>query len=94
MAVDAEEWPRHALWRGLLLNNFVQGMEAIMLRDTADIFQDYGIFHVHDSLILEVLRTQAESIKKWLQCEMERPPEWAPDLLLVAEPEIIERYGT
>lgn len=94
MAADADEWPRHGLWRGLLLENIVQACAAILLRDAIYSFQDECIFHVHDSLILEVPREQAESVKRELKREMETPAEWCADLLLVAEPEIMERYGT
>ena len=94
MAADGVEWPRHALWRGLFLNNVVQACEAILLRDALYSFQDDCIFHVHDSLVLEVLRERAETVKLELKRELETPAEWCADLLLVAEPEIIERYGT
>ncbi len=93
MAADADEWPRHALWRGLCLENQVQAGCAVMLRDIIDYFQDDCIFHVHDELILEVPRSKAEAVCRELQQEMETPPDWCSDLLLVAEPKIMERYG-
>lgn len=93
MAADADEWPRHALWRGLLLENIVQASCAVLLRDMIHIFQDYCIFHVHDELILEVARVLAETLREKLEQEMETPPEWCFDLLLVAKPKIMEVYG-
>jgi len=92
-AADADEWPRHSLWRGLLLENIVQASCAIMLREKVDIFQETCIFHVHDELILEVLKAQANAFVTALQTEMEKPSVWAPGLLLEAKPEIMLRYG-
>lgn len=90
---DATEWPRHTLWRGLLLENVVQACCAVMLRDKAYEFQDNCVFHVHDELILEVPEHSAEMWVKELQAAMEEPPVWCSDLPLTAEPEIMTRYG-
>ncbi len=92
-AADADEWPRHALWRGLLLENIVQASCALLLRDMAHLFQDTCVFHVHDEMILEVPKGDAEAVKIELQREMETPPQWCFNLLLAAEPNIMEVYG-
>ena len=88
-----EPWPRHALWRGLLLENVAQACCALLLRDVVYEFQDTCIFHVHDEVVLDVPDAEAASWAAELKEAMETPPEWAPDLPLVAIPEIMTRYG-
>lgn len=90
---DSSEWPRHGLWRGLLLENVVQASCAIMLRDTTWEFQDCAVFHVHDELILEVDKDQAEGYVSALQEAMETPPDWCEGLPLKAPAGIMTRYG-
>jgi DNA polymerase len=90
---DDDEWPRHSLWRGLLLENVVQACCAILLRDMVDCFQDDCVFHVHDELILEVIEAMAEQMAAELEQEMEIPPEWCSDLPLVAKPKTMTIYG-
>ena len=93
MASDADEWPRHALWRGLLLENIVQASCAILLRDLVHLFRDLCVFHVHDEIILETARELAEALVIELRREMETPPSWCADLLLSAQPVVMEVYG-
>ena len=90
--VGDKEWPRHSLWRGLLLENQAQANCCLMLRDVVYEMQDVCVFHVHDEVVLEVPEKHAEGWAKELQIAMETPPEWAPDLPLVAEPEILTRF--
>ena len=90
---DSSEWPRHGLWRGLLLENVVQASCAIMLRDITWEFQDCAVFHVHDELILEVDKDQAEGYVSALQEAMETPPDWCEGLPLKAPAGIMTRYG-
>ena len=95
-AADAKEWPRHALWRGLLLENLVQATCAIMLRDACVVLEDEGYdvaFHVHDEIILEVPFDQAEAAAAASQAAMEFAPVWAPKIPLVAKPVIMTRWG-
>jgi len=95
-AADAKEWPRHALWRGLLLENLVQASCAIMLRDCCVELEDAGFdvaFHVHDETILEVPIAKVKEAIEAAQEIMERAPVWAEDLPLVAIPEIMKRWG-
>jgi len=63
-----------------------------MLRDVVYETQEVCVFHVHDEVVLEVPEKYAEGWAKELQIAMETPPEWAPDLPLVAEPEILTRF--
>ena len=92
-SADSTEWPRHGLWRGLLLENVVQASCAILLRDATYAVQDVAVFHVHDELILEVDRSEAEDWKVKLKNLMEEPPEWCEGLPLKAPAQIMERYG-
>ena len=88
-----EEWPRHALWRGLLLENLVQSSCAIMLRNVVYQFQDNCIFHVHDEVVLEVPDNEADDWADELEQAMETSPNWAPDLPLKAPADLMTRYG-
>ncbi|PCJ39217.1 MAG: hypothetical protein COA71_14510 [SAR86 cluster bacterium] len=92
----AKEWTRHSLWRGLLLENIVQAIGAIMLRDCLYECQEEGlhaIFHVHDEIILEEPENEAEEKLVLLQEIMETAPDWLEGLPLVAEPKLMKRYG-
>lgn len=90
---DESEWPRHALWRGLLLENVVQASCAVMLRDLVLLFREECVFHVHDEVILEVPIEQASEFVRELKYEMEEAPPWCRDLPLFAEPVIMARFG-
>jgi len=90
---DDTEWPRHSLWRGLLLENVVQASCAILLRRIVAEFKEWCVFHVHDEVILEVVVKYAEAMKQKLREEMGRALNWCSDLPLVAEPVIMTRYG-
>lgn len=93
-AADADEWPRHGLWRGLLLENIVQAIETILLRRIVAEFQDVCIFHVHDEVVLEVSIALAEQVRARLAQEMVRILPWCEDLPLVVDgPHILTRYG-
>lgn len=93
MGQDDTEWPRHSLWRGLLLENIVQASCAILLRFLVDIFKEYCVFHAHDEIILEIPRDHAEQVRIILKREMETSLAWCRNLPLEAEPVIMERYG-
>jgi len=89
------QWPRHTLWRGLLLENLVQATCAELLRNTIRQCEKEKlnvIFHVHDEIILEVPKHKADNACKRLQDIMCTPPE-NMDIPLQAEPVIMTRYG-
>ena len=96
-AAEDKEWPRHGLWRGLVLENIVQANCAINLRECLyelEYFDELPVvFHVHDEIILEVPEDRAEHALKALTNVMNTPPDWAEDLPLIAEPQIMTRYG-
>jgi DNA polymerase len=54
---------------------------------------DDVVLHVHDEVVLEVPRPQAEARAEELMRVMCTPPDWAPGLPLNAEVKIMERYG-
>jgi DNA polymerase I-like protein with 3'-5' exonuclease and polymerase domains len=51
------------------------------------------IFHVHDELIVEVPKEQAETAKQKILAEMARSPKWAPNLPVEAEATTAEKYS-
>jgi DNA polymerase bacteriophage-type len=95
-AADAKEWARHGLWRGIFIENIAQGNCAQLLREKLIDCEDAGlpaIFHVHDEIVLEVPEEDAEAARLKLKEIMERTPHWLEGLPLVADPEIMYRYG-
>lgn len=95
-AADATEWPRHGLWRGLLLENVVQGACAAMLREKRMDLEEACIdiiFDVHDEFVAEVHEDDAELARDVMQEIMEEAPAWAEGLPLTAEPAIMKRWG-
>jgi len=91
-AADATEWPRARLWRGLACENITQAAANDVLRHTLRQMDDV-VLHVHDEVVLEVPRPQAEARAEELMRVMCTPPDWAPGLPLNAEVKIMERYG-
>lgn len=77
----------------VIVHNCVQASCAILLRDLVHLFRDLCIFHVHDEIILEIARELAEALVIELRREMETPPAWCADLLLSAQPVVMEVYG-
>ena len=93
---DVKEWTRHGLWRGIFIENVVQASCAKLLRDCIADCEEENlnvVFHVHDEIILEVDKDQAEAALKLLQEIMEYIPDWLEGLPLVAKPEIMLVYG-
>ena len=93
---DEKEWPRVALWPGLLAENVTQAFCAGILRHSLrELHADAApvVGHVHDEILLEVELSSAQIAKDELQRVMETPPTWAEGLPLKAEPVIMTRYG-
>jgi len=91
-----DEWPRMSLWGGFLAENCTQATAASLLREVlADLNEDEFpvVGHVHDEVILEVLDSEVDQYKVWLQEAMELAPEWANGLPLNAAPVVMNRYG-
>jgi DNA polymerase len=89
---DAKEWPRGALYGGLLAENVTQATAAAILRESVRILPDV-IAHVHDEIILEVPTRYADRDMLELTRIMNTPPQWADGLPLAVEASIMQRYG-
>ena len=93
---DAKEWPRGALYGGLMFENIVQGTAASVLRwalRELDYEQVPVILHVHDEPVAEVATSEAEEILGLMLEIMEDGPGWAEGLPLKAEGKVMQRYG-
>lgn len=91
------EWPRTALFGGLLAENITQGIAACLLRGALREAKELGlpvVLHTHDEIVCEVedIRDKPRHVADSLQRIMETPPAWADGLPLAAEPEIKGRY--
>jgi DNA polymerase len=91
-AADAEEWPRHTLYSGILAENSCQAVAANILKASLRELDDV-VAHVHDEIVLEVPEDEADEAAEDLQIVMETPPDWAEGLPLKAVPVIMKRYG-
>ena len=91
-AADAKEWPRARLWKGLAAENICQAAAADVLRHTLRHF-DCVVLHVHDEVVLEAPRGDAERMAESLKQIMCTPPAWASGLPLNAELTIMDKYG-
>lgn len=88
---DDKEWPRETLYGGRLAGHVTQGTAAALLRELISQVDDC-IGHVHDEVILEVAREEAEERRAALEDIMNTSPKWATGLVLNATPEIATRY--
>ena len=50
------------------------------------------ILHVHDEVVIEVKKEDAEETLAKVIATMQTPPTWIPDIPLDAEGKILERY--
>ena len=89
-AVDAQEWPRARLWRGLACENITQAAANDVLRYALRQL-DGVVLHVHDEIVIET--DQPEKVKDELRKVMCTPPPWAQGLPLDAEINTMTRYG-
>ena len=91
-AVDAREWPRARLWRGLACENVTQAAANDVLRFALRAVEPLGvILHVHDEIVIET--DQPEQVTEQLRKAMCTPPPWAQGLPLNAEISTMARYG-
>ncbi len=94
--VDAKEWPRARLWKGLACENITQAIANDLLRHSMRICEMEGlaiVLTVHDEIVLECLTEQAEKITARLVEIMCAPPEWAKGIPLNVEASTMQRYG-
>ena len=95
-AADAKEWPRARLWRGLACENITQAIANDLLRHALRRLDTMGlevVLTVHDEIVLEVEKDQADWAAEQLVKVMCEPPDWCVGLPLNAEVAIMERYG-
>jgi len=91
-AVDAREWPRARLWRGLACENITQAAANDVLRYALRAVEPLGvILHVHDEIVIET--DQPETVTEQLRKVMCTAPPWAQGLPLDAEIQTMARYG-
>jgi len=88
-SVDAKEWPRGRLWKGLACENITQATANDLLRHALRQLDDV-VLHVHDEIVLETSDPHAAENFKKVMCT---PPAWASDLPLNAGVKVMERYG-
>jgi DNA polymerase len=93
---DEKDWPRIALWPGLLAENVTQAFCAGILRHSLrrSAYENHPVVgHVHDEIILEVDVDEQDIYLRLLKSTMEDTPSWAKGLPLKAEPVAMTRYG-
>ena len=77
------------IWTGEFVNNFVQGLEAAMLRNVLRVLEDRGfptvVASTHDEVIVEVPKTQVQEASDILQSVMCFEEEWLAGLPIAAD---------
>jgi len=91
-AVDAKEWPRARLWKGLACENITQAIANDILRHSLRQLEPLGVvLHVHDEIVIET--GDPNMVAARMKEVMAVPPPWAAGLPLAAEVSVMERYG-
>ncbi len=91
-AVDAREWPRARLWRGLACENITQAAANDVLRCALRQVESLGVvLHIHDEIVIET--DQPETVTEQLRKAMCTSPAWAQGLPLDVEIHTMARYG-
>ncbi len=91
-AADAKEWPRARLWRGLACENVVQATAHDLLRFALRQIPE-AVGHVHDEIVVECPKDQAELVAQRVHQIMCTAPDWATGLPLAAEGVTTTRYS-
>ena len=89
-AVDAKEWPRARLWKGLACENITQAVANDLLRYSLRQLDDV-ILHIHDEIVVET--NQPEAMIKRMEEVMCTAPDWAKGIPLGVEIHAMQRYG-
>ncbi len=95
-AADAKEWPRARLWRGLACENVVQATAHDLLRVACRQLDKERIevtATVHDEIVVECPKDQAELVAQRVHQIMCTAPDWAAGLPLAAEGVTTTRYS-
>ena len=83
------------LWGGLLTENASQALARDVFSDILLRMEAQGlkvIFHVHDEVVVEVDKDEADAVLEKVIDIMKTPPDWLPELPLDAEGKVITRY--
>ena len=86
---------RMHLWGGLLAENAASALARDIFVDIMLRLEAAGmdiIMHVHDEVVIEAKKEDAEEILAKVIDTMRTPPAWIPDIPLDAEGKILERY--
>ena len=90
-------WCRESTWGGKLVENAVQALCGDLLFEAMiRLERDWGIgirLSVHDQIVVQARREDAEQVKAIVQYEMERGETWSYGFPIKAEPKITERFG-
>jgi len=95
-SADANEWPRARLWRGLACENITQASANDILRYALRELdaRELGITaHVHDEIVVECLKSDADAVQANMSEIMCTAPAWAAGLPLAIDIKVMERYG-
>jgi DNA polymerase len=95
-AADATEWPRARLWRGLACENITQATANDILRYALrelDRRELGTVLHVHDEIVVECREEDAQSVQQTMTDIMCTAPDWASNLPLNIEINVMHRYG-
>jgi len=95
-AAGAKEWPRARLWVGVLIENLVQASANCILRNAIKIMDSEGLHivgTVHDEIIVECDDCVADDVRRRMKEIMTTPPEWAKELPLDVEGDIMQRFS-
>lgn len=82
------QWTRITTWGGKLTENVVQSIARDCLCDTLATLEAENfrpVMHVHDEVICEVPKGEADTRLARLTEIMGTPPAWAPDIVLTAD---------
>jgi len=88
-------WGRVSAWGGKLFENLIQAIARDCLADSMMNLHYRGykiVMHVHDEVIVEVPKNNAEEHLKTIESIMGMPVSWAPGLYLTADGFISEYY--
>lgn len=90
MGIDqtSRKWTRITTWGGKLTENVVQSIARDCLCDTLATLEAENfrpVMHVHDEVICEVPKDEADARLARLTEIMSTPPAWAPDIVLTAD---------
>ena len=73
--------------------NLTQAVANDLLRHSLRQVKDGVVLHVHDEIVVECPKAEADSVVENMRSVMCTPPEWAPDLPLAVEIKVMDRYG-